>query len=151
MSLDLTRLPQLEVILMRNPSLYILMLFSFFLYFSFKRYRPDSVPMMSFVDSWRSARGIFRLFSWVEFAVLAASDLLYSTSGDGEVRVCSCSMTLICHCQSLMWATSWEHLPRSSLLRRLMSSPYSQTDRNCHFESFLFFSHQRLFAVGHLC
>lgn len=63
MSLDLTRLLQLEVILMRNPPLYIVMLFSFFLYFSLKRYQPDSVPMMSFVDSWRSAPGIFRLFS----------------------------------------------------------------------------------------
>lgn len=38
-----------------------------------------------------------------------------------------------------------------SLLRWLMSSPYSPADRNWHLESFLFFSHQRLFAEGHLC
>lgn len=113
---------------MYNPPLYIMMLLSIFLYFSLKRYQPDLVPVMPFVDSWRSARGIFRLFSWVEFAVLAGSDLLCSASGNGEVRVCSCFVTLNCHCQSLRWAASIFQL--SLLLRWLMSSPYSQTDRS---------------------
>lgn len=102
------------------------MLLSFFLYFSLKCDRPDSVPVMCFVDSWRSAWGIFRLFSCVEFAVLAGSDLLYSSSGNGEVRVCSCSMTLICHCQRLIWAMSWKRLsaPAADVVDEFTLLPY---------------------------
>lgn len=63
---------------------------------------------MSFVDSWRSAQGIFRVFSWVDFAQLAGSiTVQYKEKWRRE----SSFLTLICHCQSLIWATSWEHLP----------------------------------------
>lgn len=122
-------------------------LFSVFLYFSLKCYRPDSVPVMPFVDSWRSAWGIFRLL--VELSVLCWQAGTYCT-----VRV------EIERLESVAASWLWFVIAKVGCELRAASifllSLLRMVDQftlfpNGHSESFFFFSHQRLFAEGHLC
>lgn len=127
------------------PPLRILMLLGIFLYFSLKCLRPDSVPVMPFVDSRWSAWGIFRLFSSVELAAT------YYMGGNGEVRVCSRSHDF----DSSLSKSNMSYEPGASSCSRRWGAwrvhliP-KQTEADI-LNIFSTFPHQRLFAEGRLC
>lgn len=103
-----------------------------------KCYRLDSDPVTSFVDSWWSVRGIFRLFS----SVCCAGRQQLIVQFEWRLRAEKpCFHSDFDLSLSKIWVgrnTASMLLP--SLLRRLMRSQHSRADSEWHFESFLFSS-----------